>query len=148
MAQWLYPFFALYTTSLSSLSRCIWRRWISKILVRYILLSVCFRLCQFSQLSFMQYMGLCVSSLSTSLMVIVRMYTLSYYHHQIRSMTDLPLFRLTSWNNGICSMFFYILILIGSVKHYGHTHKTSGPQHGKFHPQTNSKCLIVSYIIH
>ena len=38
------------------------------------------------------------------------MHALSYYHHQIRSMTHLPLFRVRSWNNGIHCMFFYILI--------------------------------------
>ena len=34
--------------------------------------------------------------------------TLSYYHHQIRSVSHLPLFR--SWNNGMRCMSFYILI--------------------------------------
>ena len=33
----------------------------------------------------------------------------SYYHHQIESMTHLPLFRLSSWNNGMHCMSFYIL---------------------------------------
>ena len=28
-------------------------------------------------------------------------YTLSYYHHQIRSMNYYPLFRVRSWNNGV-----------------------------------------------
>ena len=40
-----------------------------KILVRYILWSVCLRLSQFSQLSFMQYIGLCVFSLPISLIM-------------------------------------------------------------------------------
>ena len=34
----------------------------------------------------------------------------SYYHHQIRSMTHLPLFRVSSWNNGRRCKSFYILI--------------------------------------
>ena len=72
IAQWSYFLLALYTTLLSSLCRRIWRYWTSKILVRYILLSVCLRLNQFSRLSFMQYMGLCVFSLPISLMMIVR----------------------------------------------------------------------------
>ena len=38
-------------------------------------------------------------------------YTLSYFHHQIRRMNYYPLFRLRSWNNGICCMSFYILII-------------------------------------
>ena len=46
---------------------------------------VCLRLRLFSQLSFFQYMGLCVFSLPNSPVMIVRMCTLSY-HHQIGSM--------------------------------------------------------------
>ena len=34
--------------------------------------------------------------------------TLSYYHHQIGSMTHLILFRLRSWNNGMRCIAFYI----------------------------------------
>ena len=78
--------FADYTISLSSLCRLIWRHWTTKMLVRYMLPSVCLRLRQFSQLSFIQYMGLCVFSLPISPVMIVRMCTLSYYHHQTGSM--------------------------------------------------------------
>ena len=78
--------FADYTISLSSLCRLIWRHWTNKMLVRYMLPSVCLRLRLFSQLSFFQYMGLCVFSLPNSPVMIVRMCTLSYYHHQIGSM--------------------------------------------------------------
>ena len=77
--------FADYTISLSSLCRPIWRHWTTKMLVRYMLRSVCLRLRQFSQLSFIQYMGLCVFSLPNSLLMIVRMCTLSY-HLQIGRM--------------------------------------------------------------
>ena len=38
-------------------------------------------------------------------------YTLSYYHHQIGSMNYYPLFRVRSWNNGMCCMSFYILTI-------------------------------------
>ena len=39
------------------------------------------------------------------------MCTLWYnHHHEIGSMTHLPLFRAMSWNNGMCSVSFYILI--------------------------------------
>ena len=48
---------------------------------------VCLRLRQFSQLSLIQYIGLCVFSLPNSSVMIVRMCTWSYYHHQTRSMT-------------------------------------------------------------
>ena len=34
-------------------------------------------------------------------------YTLSYYHHQIRSMNHYPLFRVISWNNGVRCMSLY-----------------------------------------
>ena len=36
--------------------------------------------------------------------------TLSYYHHQIGSLTYLPLFRVRSWNNGMCCMSFLYFI--------------------------------------
>ena len=77
--------FADYTISLSSLCRLIWRHWTTKMLVRYMLPSVCLRLRQFSQLPFIQYMGLCVFSLPNSPVMMVRMCTLSYYHHQTGS---------------------------------------------------------------
>ena len=78
--------FTDYTISLSSLCRLIWRHWTTKMLVRYMMPSVCLRLRQFSQLSFIQYMGLCVFSLPNSPVIIVRMCTLSYFHHQTGSM--------------------------------------------------------------
>ena len=37
-------------------------------------------------------------------------YTLSYYHHRIRSMNYYPLFRVRSWNNGVRCLSFSILI--------------------------------------
>ena len=54
--------FAYYTISLSSLCRLIWRHWTNKMLVRYMLPSVCLRLRLFSQLSSFQYMGLMSSA--------------------------------------------------------------------------------------
>ena len=72
--------------SLSSLWRLIWRHWTNTMLVMYMLPSVCLRLRLFSQLSFIQYMGLCVISSPNSPVMIVRMCALSYYRHQIRSM--------------------------------------------------------------
>ena len=59
---------------LSSLNRPIWRHWTFKMLVLYILWSVSLRLSQFSQLSFIQYLGLCVFSIPNSHMMIVRMH--------------------------------------------------------------------------
>ena len=107
--------FADYTISLSSLCRLIWRHWTTKMLVRYMLPSVCLRLRQLSQLSFIQYMGLCVFSLPNSPVMIVIMCTLSY-HHQTGSMNQWPLFRVRSWNNGMRCMSYYVLINI--IKHH------------------------------
>ena len=71
--SWAAGLFAHYTTSLSSLCRCILRYWTSKILARYMLPSVCLRLSHFCQLSFMQYMGMYVFNLHISLfMTVVR----------------------------------------------------------------------------
>ena len=61
-----------YNASLLSLCRRIWSYWTSKMLVRYILSSVCLRLSQFSQLSFIQHIGLCVFSLPIDLLMMVR----------------------------------------------------------------------------
>ena len=101
--------FVHYTISLSSLCKLIWRHWTYKMPARYILSSVWVRLSIFSQLSIIQYMGLCVFSLPISLVMIERIYTLSY-HHQIGSMNYYPLFMVSSWNNGMRCMSLYILM--------------------------------------
>ena len=49
-------------------------------------------------------------NLPISTVMIDRLYTLSYYHHQIGSMNYYPLFRVRSWNNCMLCMFLYILI--------------------------------------
>ena len=79
-------FFANHTISLSSSCRLIWRHWTTKMLAKYMLPSVCLRFRHFSPLSFIWHMGLCVFSLPNSPVMIVRMCTLSYYHHHIGSM--------------------------------------------------------------
>ena len=76
------------------------RHWTFKMLVRYRILCVCLRLSLFSQLSFIQYVRLCVFSLLNFPVMIARMCTLSFHHHQIGSMNHWPLFRARSWNNG------------------------------------------------
>ena len=80
--------------SLSSLCKLFWRQWTDQMPVRYILSRVWVRLSPglsiFSQLSIIQYMGLCVFSLPISLVMIGRIYTLSYYHNQIGSMNCYP----------------------------------------------------------
>ena len=49
--------------------------------------------------------------------------TLSYYHHQIGSMTHLPLFRVSLWNNGMCCIFFYYQHLNLYIQHTKRTSK-------------------------
>ena len=72
--------FIHYTISLSSLCKIIWRHWTNKMSVRYILSSVWVRLSIFSPLSIIksiiQYVGLCVFSLPTPLVMIERKYIL------------------------------------------------------------------------
>ena len=106
------------TISLSSLCKLIWRHWTYKMPVRYILSSVWVRLSIFSQLSILQYMGLCVFSLPISLVMIEMIYTLSYYHHQIGSMNYYPLFRARSWNNGMRCMSIFLLYYFWDSQHH------------------------------
>ena len=105
-------FVCLYVTSshYQHLCKFIWRHWTYKMPVRYILSSVWVRLSIFSQLSIKQYMGLCVFSLPISLVMTERIYTLSYYHHQIGSMNYYPLFRVRSWNMVCMSLYSYVYI--------------------------------------
>ena len=86
----------------------IWIHWTYKMPVRCNLSSVWVRLSIFSQLSIIQYVGLCVFSFPISFVMIeiIYIYTLSYYH-LIGSMNYYPLFRVRSWNNG---MSFYIIM--------------------------------------
>ena len=102
--------YVLACRSCSSLCKLIWRLWTYKMPVRYILSSVWVRLSIFSQLSIIQYIGLCVFSLPSSLVMIEITYTLSYYHHQNGSMNYYRFFRARSWNNGLRCMSLYILV--------------------------------------
>ena len=66
------------------------------------------RLSTFSQLSIIQYMGLCVFSLPISLVMIGRIYNSSYYHNQIGSMNCYPgTVTHRSRNNGMHCMTLY-----------------------------------------
>ena len=85
----------------------------------YSVTSVCLRLGRFSQLYFMQYMGLCVFSLSTSLTVIVRTPVLDLIiiiKSEVWYICHCLWVRLR--NHGTRCMSFYILILIDSYGHY------------------------------
>ena len=111
----------------------IWRHWTYKMPVRYNLSSTWIRLSIFSQLSIIQYVGLCVFSLSIAFVMIESIYILcliiiiksvwTITHclglghetmvcavHQIGSMNYYPLFRVRSWNNDMRCMSVYILI--------------------------------------
>ena len=77
---WVF-FFCLHITQSQNHYAELWRHRTSETLFGYMLLSVCLRLSQFPQFSFIQYMELCVFSLPNSLAVIVTMCILSYYHH-------------------------------------------------------------------
>ena len=66
--------------------------------------------CVYGILLITQYTGLCVFSLPSSLAMVERIKTLSYYHNQIQSMNYHPLFR--SWNNGMRCMFLYITVIL------------------------------------
>ena len=63
---------------------------------------VCLRLSQFSQLSFMQHMGLCIFNLP------ILLWWLWEYMY-------LPLFRVRSRKNGMLCMSFYILTNVGKT---------------------------------
>ena len=67
-----------------------------------------------SQLSIIQYMGLCVFSLPISLVMIERIHFVLLVlssSNWTGSMNYYPLFRVRSWNNGMRCMSLYILIL-------------------------------------
>ena len=104
--------FLHYTISLSSLCRLIWRHWTYKMPVRYIC-----RVCEWDSAYFLSYpmynIWGCVFSVHSFPLWWLRKYNMSYnmsYHHrQIGSMNHQPLFRVRSWNNGMCCMYLYIL---------------------------------------
>ena len=81
--------------------------------VRYILSRVWVRLSIFFQLSILQYMGLCVFHLPISLVMIERIYTLSYYHHQNRKyeLSSIVYGQVTrQWHALYLSIFLWIRI--------------------------------------
>ena len=69
------------------------------------------------------------------------------YHHQIGSMTHLPLFRVMSWNSGMCCMSFYILILIEwsilSNTHAGHVSIQHWMLYGGMSLQYMRRCVYL-----
>ena len=138
--------FVHYTISLSSLCKLIWGHWTYKMPVGYILSSVWVRLSIFSQLSIIRYMGLCVFSLHISLVMVERIYTLSYYHHQIRSMNFYPLFRVRSWNNGMPCMSLYILMNVVQYNGKGNYVENRKPSRGAMNQDMIKKLLFEIFI--
>ena len=102
------------TISFSSLYKLIWRHWNYKMHVRYILPSVWVRLSILSQLSIIQYMGLCVFSLPISPVMIEMVYTLSYYHHQIGNMNFTRCFGL-GHETMVCAVCLYSHCIISEI---------------------------------
>ena len=85
--------------------------------------SVWVRLSILSQLYiYIIYMGLCVFSLPIFLVMIERIYTLFYYHHQIGRMNYYPLFRVRSWNSGMRCMSLYSY----GAREYDHSCRQKG----------------------
>ena len=72
------------------------------------------------QFSFMQHMCLCVFIQLTHFSYddCENTCTWSFYHHQIGSMTHLPLSKVRSWNNGMRCMSFYIPMKSLNVMQY------------------------------
>ena len=75
-----------------------------------ILSSVWVRLRIISPLSIIQCGAVCFQFTHFSCDDWENIHNLSYYHHQIGSMSYHPLFRVRSWNNGVRFMSFYILM--------------------------------------
>ena len=85
--------FADYTTSVSPFYRRIWRYCTSKMVVMYNLSSVCLRLSQLSQSSFMQYEAVCIHLTHFCCGDCANTYILSYHrHNQTGSMNHLHCF--------------------------------------------------------
>ena len=137
--------FADCTISLSSLCRliCICRHWTTKMLVRYMLPSVCLRLRQLSQLSFIRYMGLCVFSLPNSPVMIVRICTLSIIII-IKSEVWI-LNHCLEFGYGMRCMSYYVLMILQKslslvVRWYHLFLKRKGPYD---HPRSPASSVVV-----
>ena len=109
--------------SLSSLCKLFWRQWTDKMPVRYILSRVWVRLSIFSQLSIIQYMGLCVFSLPISLVMIGRIYTMSYSRGLITIIKS-EVWTVThrSRNNGMHCMSLYSYAEKAHIGFHYHAH--------------------------
>ena len=115
--------FVHYTISLSSLCKHIWRHWTFKMPIRYIFVKCVSKIKHIlSVIHYTIYGAMCFQfNPSVSLVMIERMYNLSYYYHQIGSMNYNPLFRVRLWNNGKDFMSLYILFMSLIVLYFLHS---------------------------
>ena len=120
--------------SLASLCKLIWRHWIYKMPVRYILSSVWVRLSIFSQLSIIQYMGTVCFQFNLFPgddwgNVHFVLLSSSNGKYELLSIAYGEL-----WNNGISCMSLYILTLVTVVLHLD-IRKICRTLHTKFNKQ-------------
>ena len=109
--------FVYDTISLSSLCKLIWRHWTYKMPVRYILSSVWVRLSIFSQLSILQYTGLCVFGLPCDDWDDIYFVLLSASNRKYELLVYYQLFRARSWNNGMRCMSIFLLYYFWDSQH-------------------------------
>ena len=95
-----------------------WRHWNYKMPVRYNLSSVWVRLSIFSQLSIMQYMGLCVFSLPISFVMIERMYILSLIIIIKSEVWTITQFLGLGHETMVCAVCLSIFLLISYELHH------------------------------
>ena len=120
--------FACHATSLSSSCRAIWKYWTSKMLVRYILFEYVSKIKSILSIIFpVIYGAMCIQLTHLSYYDYENTCTLYYCHHQIGSMTHLPLFGVRSWNNGARCISFYILTI--TLCHGSSTTRTNESYH-------------------
>ena len=110
LARWSHSFVCTLHTSLSSPCRRIWRYSNSNMFLRYISVEWVSKIRSILSIIFhATYGSLCIQLTDFSYDDFENTYTLFYYHHQIGSMNHLPLFRVRSWNIGMCCMSVSIL---------------------------------------
>ena len=103
--------FVHYTISLSSLCKLIWGHWNSINACQIYFVECVSKIKHiFSVIHYTMYGAVCFQFTHFSCNDWENIYTLSYCHHQIRSMNYYPLFRVRSWNNGVRCMSLYILL--------------------------------------
>ena len=139
--------FVHYTISLSSLCKLIWRHWTYKMPVRYIFVECVSKISHI--LSVIHYTirgAVCFQFTNFPCDDWENIYTLSYYHHQIGSMSYYPLFRVRSWNNGVrCMSFCILMVQDGGIYYRYHSFLPSNQRFSQFEKQW--LCATQEYLI-